>query len=342
MPCMTAPSRAAAAAAAATSTASIGRSMSGCGTAERLGRPRRLESASCSAPSGSYASGAGPRLRRARGQRLAPLVVVPLLVVRELVVLRVVDDAELHAEQPQPLRDGVDRGGRDDEQPEDGQQHEQRYGEDLAHGVRQRGGRSPADEAARVPYGLHAVAAGGRAAGDVDLAEHADDERGQTDHDAAVGLGLLGVPDEADGDDREQYRHEQVEAAEGAGHQDLDEVADGAAQVRPGARGDDQCDAEQQQRDAVLAVCRVEVLGASALCRGTRRPRRARRRARGRARACRCPRWGWAPASAAARLLRRGFPGGRLLRRSLLRSGLLRRSLGGRLLRGLLLGCGGT
>ena len=41
-----------------------------------------------------------------------------------------------------------------------------------------------------------------RAAGDVDLAEHADDERGQADHDPAVGLGLLGVPDEADGDDR--------------------------------------------------------------------------------------------------------------------------------------------
>lgn len=207
--------------------------------------------------------GGTPALAGARGQRLAPLLVVALVVLAELVlVVEVVDDAQLHAEQPQALRDRVDGRGRDNQQPEDREQHEQGYGEDLAHRVRQRGRHAPADEPAGVPYGLHAVAARGRAAGDVDLTEHADDERGQADHDAAVGLGLLRVPDETHRDHREQYRHEQVETAEGAGHQDLDEVADRAAQIRPGAGGDDQREAEQQERYAVLAVGRVQVLRA--------------------------------------------------------------------------------
>ncbi len=252
------------------------------------------------------------------------------------------DDAEAHSEQPQPLRDGVDRGRRDDQQPEDRHQHEQRYGQDVAHRVRQRGRRSPADEAAGVPYGLHAVGAGGRTAGHVDLAEHADDERGQADHDAAVGLGLLGMADEPYGDDREQYRHEQVEPAEGTGHQHLDEIADGAAQVRPGSGGDDQREAEQQQRDSVLAMRRVEVLrtlpyATEHRADGVRdaQPDRAHqavdavRRAGGR--------FHGRDSS------RRGLLGGRLLRGGPFRSGLLRRSLrgSGRLLGGLL-GCGGT
>lgn len=50
---------------------------------------------------------------------------------------------------------------------------------------------------------------------------------------------------------------------EGAGDEHLDEIADGTAQIRPGARGDDQREAEEQQRDTVLAVCGVEPLGAA-------------------------------------------------------------------------------
>ncbi|MGC0399868.1 hypothetical protein RKD27_002512 [Streptomyces sp. SAI-126] len=278
-----------------------------------------------------------------RGQRLTPLLVVALVVLAELVRHRVVDDPEPYPELPQPPWNGVDRGGRDDEQPEDRQQHEQRYGEDLAHGVRQRGGRSPADEAAGVPYRLHAGAAGGRAAGDVHLAEHTDDERRQTDHDPAVGLGLLGVPDEPHGDDREQYRHEQVEPAEGARHDDLDEVADGATQVRPGAGGDDQAEGEQQECHAVLPVRGVEVLRTL--------PYPAKHRADGVGEAE--PYGTDEPQDATGRagrrprrrgLLRRGLPGGCLLRRCLLGSGLLCRTLrgSGSLLSGLLLGCGGT
>lgn len=198
-----------------------------------------------------------------RGERLAPLFVVALVVLAGELLLRVaLDEAEPLPEQSQPLRDRVDGRRRDDQQTEDREQDQERYGEDVAHGVGQRGGRAPADEAAGVPYRLHAVAARGRPAGDVDLPEHADDERGQTDHDAPVGLGLLGVPDEADRDGGEEYRHEQVEPAEGAGHQHLDEVTDGSAQVRPGARRDDQRETEQQKRDAVLAMRRVEPLRA--------------------------------------------------------------------------------
>ncbi len=249
------------------------------------------------------------------------------------------DDAQLDAEQPQPLGDRVDGRGRDDQQPEDREQHQQGYGEDLAHGVRQRGRHRPADEAAGVPYGLHAVAAGGRAARDVDLAEHADDERREADHDPAVGLGLLGVADEAHTDHREQYRHEQVEPAEGAGHQDLDEVADRAAQIGPGAGGDDQREAEQQQRHAVLAVGRVQVLRPL--------PYAAEHGADG-VRGAE-PDGAHEPDDASGGAGRRpgrgagGLLGDRLLRRGPFRSGLLRRSLRrSSPLGGLLLGCGGT
>ena len=170
-----------------------------------------------------------------------------------------------------------------------------------------------------------------------DLAEDADDERGQADDDAAVGLGLLRVPDEAYGDDAEQYRHEQVEPAEGAGHQHLDEIADRAAQVRPGAGGDDQREAEQQQREAVLAVRRVEALRRPALCRGTSRRRRGRcpastartRRYTPLVGECR-------PARASARAFGRAPSSRSLLGAAASRRGLLRRRLcgRGRLLRG--------
>ena len=78
------------------------------------------------------------------------------------------------------------------------------------------------------------------------LAEDPDDERGQTDHDAAVGVGLLGIQDQPDGDDAEQYRHQQIEPTERTGHQHLDEIPHRAAQIRPGTGRDDQGEAEQQ------------------------------------------------------------------------------------------------
>ena len=74
------------------------------------------------------------------------------------------------------------------------------------------------------------------------------------------GFLFRGSGDGLEGD--EEDRDEQVETAEGTGHQDLDEIADRAAQVGPGAGGDDQRETEQQQRHAVLAVRRVEVLRA--------------------------------------------------------------------------------
>ncbi|WVT97823.1 hypothetical protein V3O60_09770 [Streptomyces xanthochromogenes] len=97
----------------------------------------------------------------------------------------------------------------------------------------------------------------------MDLAEDAEGEGGQADDDASVGLGLLGIEDEPDRDGAEEQGYDDVEAAEGAGDQHLYEVADGAAEVGPGACGDDQCEAEEQQGDAVLAVGRVESFGSA-------------------------------------------------------------------------------
>lgn len=208
----------------------------------------------------------GPGLRPG----VAPLLVVLLAALGAPPVplgLRGVvgrlDDAEAGAEDAQPLRDRVDRGGGDDEQPEEREQHQHGDGEDLAHHEDEGLGRGPADQTAGVLHGLAAVAAARGAAGDVDLAQDADDERGEADADPAVGLGLLRVEDEPHRDRAEQQRDQQVEPAEGPGHQHLDQVTDRAAEVGPGARGDDQREAEQEQREPVLAVGRVEALGAA-------------------------------------------------------------------------------
>ncbi|WVT97822.1 hypothetical protein V3O60_09765 [Streptomyces xanthochromogenes] len=71
------------------------------------------------------------------------------------------EDAEFDAEQAQPLRDGVDGGGGDDEQSEDGEQDEHGDGEDVAEGEFEGFGRGPADEAAGVLHGVGAVVAAG-------------------------------------------------------------------------------------------------------------------------------------------------------------------------------------
>jgi hypothetical protein len=152
----------------------------------------------------------------------------------------------------------------------------------------------------------------------------------------------LGMQDEAGGDDREQYRHQQVEAAEGTRHQHLDEVTDGTVQVGPRARRDDQRDPDQQQREPVLAMRRVEPLRAPTYAAEHRadgvreaQPHGAYKLVHARGGVGRRRGWG---------LLRRDLLGGRLLGGCLFRGGLLRRSLrrSGRLLRGRLLGCGLT
>ncbi len=199
--------------------------------------------------------GAAPRV----GQRLAPLLLVAGVVVARSG--RGGDQAEAAAEGAQPLRDGVDRRGGHHEEPEDGEEQQQRDGQHLGDGEDQRRGRGPADEAAGVLEGGGAVAARRRAAGDVDLAEDADDQRGEADDDPPVGLGFLGVADQAHRDGAQQQRHQQVEAAEGTGDQHRHEVADGALEVGPGTGGDDQGEAEQEQGQAVLAVGGVEPLG---------------------------------------------------------------------------------
>ncbi len=95
----------------------------------------------------------------------------------------------------------------------------------------------------------------------MDQAQDPDDEGGQPDADAAVGIGLLGMPDETHRHDAEQDRHEQIQPSEETGDQHRDQIPDGTAQVRPGTGGNDQREGEQQQRHAVLAVRGVEVLG---------------------------------------------------------------------------------
>ncbi len=198
----------------------------------------------------------------ALGQCVAPLLVVPLVVAHVLLARHVhrVDDAEPHTQLPQPPRDGVDRGGGDDQEPEDRQQQKQRNGEDLAHREDEWLGGSPADQPARVLHGPGPVLAAGRAAGDVDLSEHTDDEGGEADHDTAVGLGLLRIEDEPHSDGAQQYRHQQIEPPERPGHEHLDEIADRALQVRPRTRRHDQRETEEQEGESVLAVCRVKSL----------------------------------------------------------------------------------
>ena len=104
--------------------------------------------------------------------------------------------------------------------------------------------------------------------------------------------GFSRIQDQPYGDGAQQYRHEQVEPAEGTGDEHLDQIA------RPGRADSTRCRRRRSGRGRAAAAPGRPCGGPGrapsrrALCRGTSPRRRARVRARGRVRAGRRPRGG--------------------------------------------------
>ena len=154
----------------------------------------------------------------------------------------------------------------DHEQAEAGEQEQHRDGEPRGQALLQRVAEQEADQAAlRV--------GGGAAAHDVQHAEGAERQRQPADDEAAEAAGTVlrvvvgrgprsgGVQDAPRPEQQEQGQ-QQGALAEGRRQRAVDRGT-GAAGPPPGAAGADEGEHEQQEREAVAPVRRVDALGAS-------------------------------------------------------------------------------
>ena len=153
----------------------------------------------------------------------------------------------------------------DDQQPEDGEQHQQRYGEHLAHRCKISGvDARPADEPAGVPVSpaCRRCAPGApQAMWTCPSTPMTSADRPMTIRPLASGfsgcrISRTAMAPSSIGTSRSSRPKAPVTSIS-------TRSPTGPLQVGPGAGGDDQREAEQQQREAVLAVRRVEVLRAA-------------------------------------------------------------------------------
>ncbi len=156
----------------------------------------------------------------------------------------------------EPGRHLVDRRRRDDEQPEDGQQHEHRDGQPGRQALLQRVAEQEADQAAL-------LVARQVAAHDVDDPEGAERQGQPADDEPAAAALALRVAQHPPRAEHEQRRQEERSTAERGG-EDLVDLLPRAAGVPPRTARGDQREREQQQAEAVAAVGGVEVAGAAA------------------------------------------------------------------------------
>ena len=164
----------------------------------------------------------------------------------------------------EPLRQPVQRGARDDQKAERGQQREQGRG----HPRRERGGQRArhgvAEVAAGQVNGARAVARARRALGDVDQAEHAEQQRGPADR-GPDGLGVaVGVPQEPPGQQHREHGQDPGQRAEPVDGGGVDGPAGRVAHPRPQRGREHDGHAQGEQPHAVPAVVRVQVTRAAA------------------------------------------------------------------------------
>ena len=166
-------------------------------------------------------------------------------------------------ERTEPGGDLVDGRGGDHEEPEEGEQPQQRH-HDVGglEQVHQQLGDDEADRAARLLEGCGvAELGGGRAVGDVHDPEHAEQQRGPADHLATGGAVGLGVAQVAPGDEAQQQRHQPGQQPDRAGDDGPGEVTDAAGELPPHGGGDDQGHADQEQARTVATVRGIELAG---------------------------------------------------------------------------------
>jgi hypothetical protein len=150
----------------------------------------------------------------------------------------------------------VDRGRGDDQQPEQGQQQQQRDREPGGQPLLERVAEQEADEAALL------VTWGG-ALDHVDDAEHAEGERQPADRQPASTALAVGVAQHPPGTQGQQRRQQQGALAEDRGERLVDALP-GATGVPPGAPGGHHGERQQQQAEPVAPVRGVEVTGPAA------------------------------------------------------------------------------
>ena len=114
----------------------------------------------------------------------------------------------------EPLRQPVQRGARDDQEAERGQQREQGRGHPRRQRRGQRARHGVAEVAAGQVQGARAVGRVRRALGDVDQAEHAEQQRGPADR-GPDGLGVaVGMPQEPPGQQHREHGQDPGQRAE--------------------------------------------------------------------------------------------------------------------------------
>jgi hypothetical protein len=153
----------------------------------------------------------------------------------------------------------VQRGGGDDEQPEQAQEQQQGNGAVDGDGCLERAGGEEADDAAG---GTHAVSALGRrrdAGGDVGEPACREGQRRGADGRTGGRRVVLGCAQHPDAEQQEHDRHGIADLAERPGHDGVHDGAHGAGHPPPLAGRDDHGERDEQQAKAVATVLGLEV-----------------------------------------------------------------------------------
>ena len=167
------------------------------------------------------------------------------------------------AERGQLGRDLVDRRRGDHEQPEEGQEQEQRdHDVRRAQQVEQEAGDDVPDRAAgAAEVGGVAVDRLRVAGSDVHGAEHSEGEGHPADDLPAGRTVALGVAEVAPADPDQHQRDEPADLADRAGHDRAHRVHQAAGKLPPDGRGDDDGQPEQGQPEAVAPVLGLDLAG---------------------------------------------------------------------------------
>ena len=164
-------------------------------------------------------------------------------------------------QRPQPLRDLVHRGCRDDQEAEEGQEQQERHRHPGRQGRRERGGGQVADHAAGVPHLVRAVRRTRQPGREVHQTRGGHAEGGQTDRDPVGGLDAFGMAQQPYPEPQEDQRQDERDAPEGARDDGVLDVAHPPGQPPPLAGGDDDGRSDEQQAEPVPPVRRIEVPG---------------------------------------------------------------------------------
>ena len=165
-------------------------------------------------------------------------------------------------QRPQPLRDLVHRGCRDDQETEEGQEQQERHRHPGRQGRRERGGGQVADHAAGVPHLVRAVRRTRQPGREMHQTRGGHAEGGQTDRDPVGGLDAFGMAQQPYPEPQEDQRQDERDAPDGARDDGVLDVAHPPGQPPPLAGGDDDGRSDEQQAEPVPPVRRIEVPGA--------------------------------------------------------------------------------